>query len=279
MKRFILLLSLIEVFMFSVSSKEYLPIVREGVEWGNCRQYGYADNGNVSYIFFRNQFKGDSIVEGKTYKKCYQYSGKELNPATDEVVSLMREENGKVYVKPVSDYDCSEYLAYDYESIYANAEKTEEIEIDGQKRRLISNETSRNRLFIEGLGGIDDFDGQTIFSLPLHEPCGCMWSEYITYEKKVGGDIVYKTAFFNPSDPALAGRDAVIADGAGCGRVQGTVGAAIVDGGDGGESYAIFRTDGSVAAAGVAEGRTTIPLPAGIYVASVGGKARRIAVR
>ena len=86
-------------------------------------------------------------------------------------------------------------------------------------------------------------------------------------------------AIVEVSEFPSAGREAVIADGAGCGRVQGTVGAAIVDGGDGGESYAIFRTDGSVAAAGVAEGRTTIPLPAGIYVASVGGKARRIAVR
>ena len=52
---------------------------------------------------------------------------------------------------------------------------------------------------------------------------------------------------------------------------------AVVEGDD--VPYAIFSTDGTEAASGVAKGRTTIPLPAGIYVARIGGTSRRIAVR
>ena len=107
--------------------------------------------------------------------------------------------------------------------------------------------------------------------MTLYVPEGAKAAYEAANHWKDFGAIVEVTEF--PS----AGREAVIAEGAISGRAFGAAGEAVVEGDD--VPYAIFSTDGTEVASGVAEGRTTIPLPAGIYVASVGGKARRIAVR
>ena len=111
------------------------------------------------------------------------------------------------------------------------------------------------------------------------------YSEQMTLYVPEGAKAAYEAAAYWKNFGAIvevsefpsAGREAVIADGSESGRAFGAAGEAVVDGNN--VPYAIFRTDGTEVALGVAEGRTTIPLPAGIYVASVGGKARRIAVR
>lgn len=107
--------------------------------------------------------------------------------------------------------------------------------------------------------------------MTLYVPEGAKAAYEAANHWKDFGVIVEVTEF--PS----AGHEAVIADGAGSGRAFGAAGEAVVEGDD--VPYAIFSTDGTEAASGVAKGRTTIPLPAGIYVARIGGTSRRIAVR
>lgn len=74
-----------------------------------------------------------------------------------------------------------------------------------------------------------------------------------------------------------AGREAVIAGGGNAARAFGAQGAAVIEGE--GARYAIFTTDGREVASGIADGRTEVPLPQGIYVARTGSTSHRIAVR
>ncbi len=43
-------------------SSDYVPIVREGVEWGHKAVLGYGSTAIVKY--YRMQLKGDSVVNG-----------------------------------------------------------------------------------------------------------------------------------------------------------------------------------------------------------------------
>ena len=75
---------------------EYVPFVREGVEWGYY-QYNPVhpeDNGII-----RLQFEGDTLLDGKTYKKLYMYKGCDLTPDKGTLIDFMREENKIVYSK------------------------------------------------------------------------------------------------------------------------------------------------------------------------------------
>ncbi|MDD6777590.1 MAG: hypothetical protein PUD91_00950, partial [Bacteroidales bacterium] len=74
-----------------------------------------------------------------------------------------------------------------------------------------------------------------------------------------------------------AGREAVIAGGGNAARAFGAQGAAVIEGE--GARYAIFTTDGREVASGIADGRTEVPLPQGIYVARTATATHRIAVR
>ena len=49
---------------------EYVPLVREGVEWGYF-QYNPVHPENNGII--RLQFEGDTLLNGKTYKKLRNY--------------------------------------------------------------------------------------------------------------------------------------------------------------------------------------------------------------
>ena len=66
---------------------EYVPFVRENVEWFDGDKY---------------RFIGDTIVEGKTYKKCYQSNS---CPFEDNMrlYGLAREEDRVVYCLRPSD--------------------------------------------------------------------------------------------------------------------------------------------------------------------------------
>ena len=96
----------------------YLPLVREGVRWHYVKKdynFGDVDYQETRYFY---EFKGDSIFEGKTYKKCYVTSD---NPEYNGLVALVREENKRVYRFFVDDkwasvasYDNKPMLIYDF---------------------------------------------------------------------------------------------------------------------------------------------------------------------
>lgn len=92
----------------------YVPVVREGIEWGYVDDYFAFDLGG--YNFFRLQFKGDTIVDGVDYKKLYAYSAPELDVKKATLYALMREEDKKVYSRMMTgmDADGDERMLYDF---------------------------------------------------------------------------------------------------------------------------------------------------------------------
>lgn len=318
MKKVLLSLALAAVSAlptFADSSSDYVPIVREGVEWGH-KAYGkfYAKD---TTVYYREQLKGDTIIEGKTYKKCYRYTENKLNTATANLAAFIREENKRVYVYPnihrnfdhggfvVKDLsmtkDEKEYLVYDFN--LANTGETEvlcdiyktyvkevrDTIVGGQSRKIYTlSEKTRSwgeftkRVVLEGVGSIYDEPFNTgDYIFPYQDQyvgeTYWLWSRHITYEKNVGGDIVYKSQYFDENDPALKpGGVNTVADGGA--RVYGTGGAVVIDGD--GVGYVVFTADGRLLLEGSADGRTEIPLAAGLYIVKTStGTATKVVVR
>lgn len=74
-----------------------------------------------------------------------------------------------------------------------------------------------------------------------------------------------------------AGVEAVLSDGAADVRVYGTDGAAVIDGD--GVGYAVYSADGLQVATGIADGKTEISLPSGLYIVRTSSRATKIAVK
>ena len=99
MKRLLLLIAVSIVWSGSVlqaQEYEYVPLVQEGVEWGYY-QYNPVHPENNGFI--RLQFEGDTLLDGKTYKKLYMYKGCDFTSDRSTLVDFMREENKTVYSK------------------------------------------------------------------------------------------------------------------------------------------------------------------------------------
>ena len=90
----------------------YVPFVREGVKWVyyyyNGNDY-YPANPNLAsgMVYLNLEFKGDTVINGKTYKAMHKYYGEAINEENDTIPIYMREEGKVVYaIVP----DCKFYL-------------------------------------------------------------------------------------------------------------------------------------------------------------------------
>ena len=106
-----LLLTLLCGMAAQAQTNDYQPLVREGVRWVNYQEAFYDD---YSCYFYNYEFHGDTIINNKTYKKCYRYSGKSLDLKRDTAFCAMRDEGHKVYEVP---FDLYEDFASAYWSI------------------------------------------------------------------------------------------------------------------------------------------------------------------
>lgn len=119
------------IYTSEMTSEEndYTPLVREGVKW-DCSMsviYGPSIEGEV--FKYTIEFKGDTIINEKTYKRCY-YTFETNSIATNDIPrAFLREDVGekKVYVllnddykinvpytPPTYDTDSGEKLLYDF---------------------------------------------------------------------------------------------------------------------------------------------------------------------
>ena len=71
---------------------EYVPFVREGVQW-EC----LCCLGNQKYTHFTLELKDDAEINGKTYKAMHKYSGECIDSENDTVLVYLREEDRIVY--------------------------------------------------------------------------------------------------------------------------------------------------------------------------------------
>ena len=90
---------------------EYIPLVRDGVEWGYSQQlFGKS--------YYRNLIQADTIVNDIAYKKFYTF--KSCSETADENLAFIRESGKQVYITfnkllmPVESLCDREYLIYDF---------------------------------------------------------------------------------------------------------------------------------------------------------------------
>lgn len=111
--RKVILLSILLGAAGWVQSAEYayVPLVREGAEWGYSMQlFGQS--------YYRNLIQGDTIIRGESYKKFYTFEHCEATE--DENLAFVRESDKRVYITfnqvlmPVESLYNSEYLIYDF---------------------------------------------------------------------------------------------------------------------------------------------------------------------
>lgn len=66
---------------------EYVPLVREGTEWGYSQQL-------IGKSYYRNLIAGDTIVNGTAYKKFYTFQ--DCVATDDENLAFVREADKRV---------------------------------------------------------------------------------------------------------------------------------------------------------------------------------------
>ncbi len=120
MKKTILILTLAVLGLSQAVAHEYeyVPFVREGVKWTySICDYHYwefhTDPERGDDMTYRTlEIKGDTVINGKTYKAMHKYSGDAINEENDTIPVYLREENKVVYgIIPDGKYydDCPVY--------------------------------------------------------------------------------------------------------------------------------------------------------------------------
>ncbi|MCQ2287495.1 MAG: hypothetical protein MJZ74_00150 [Muribaculaceae bacterium] len=113
MKHLIFTISILLLTDFAAKAQEqledYQPLVREGVEWVNYYQEESALPEYVCTFLYSYEFRGDSVCNGLTYKKCYLNITPDFKKIAEQSnyfsfdtsvpVALFREDEMKVYVK------------------------------------------------------------------------------------------------------------------------------------------------------------------------------------
>ena len=167
---------------------EYTPLVDESLMWSYCDVVKQeVDQYDLTYT--RYYFKGDTVINGTTYKKLYQ----EDCDGAIGYVAAMREDGVKVYMADNELPDAGEKLIYDFGLSVGDDMDGNELQDAG----LVQTEDGERMRFdfefdtwIEGIGSLER---------PLHEPL----SPVLLYElgvrlnwQKRDGVIVYKTDGF-----------------------------------------------------------------------------------
>jgi len=133
MKKIITLLIL--MCSLSVMAQEYTPLVREGVKWNCVLCYRNVWLPEKNYdCKYHIEFKGDTIIDDKTYQKCYYIFEDSANYPNDIPRAFVREDvaTKQVYVLHNPEYsndnsanesNATEVLLYDFGNI-TNASQT-----------------------------------------------------------------------------------------------------------------------------------------------------------
>ena len=219
-------LSLLSVLLLaSLAAQAYVPLVREGVKWVYNDEYNDFDEVTINgWVVNRNytiEFKGDTIIDGKTYKKCYRQSDVDLNGKQNamfcsdtEPVAFVREENGVVYsinkvdnyiwepylimLRPDFNYDSNEQVIYDFNNI-DNAEVTT-VEVGGIPCKAIK--YNRFGLVVESIG-VDNIEGGDLLCpVPDFIFSTSMWYSWISlhHVEDAQGNIIYKGKAYQESE-------------------------------------------------------------------------------
>ena len=123
------ILALLGISQLTAQDYEYVPFVREGVKW----VYSFHDENDDSGQFrlLNLELKGDTVINGKTYKAMHKYYGDAINEENDTIPVFLREDDKVVYgivpdgrkysdcplgctYNSVDFYDGQEHVLYDF---------------------------------------------------------------------------------------------------------------------------------------------------------------------
>ncbi len=172
----------------SAQEYEYVPLVREGIEWRYSGDFG----------IYHYQIKGDSLVNDTLYKKMYRYETCELEKDSP-LRALVREQDKKVYARGVVKGDEKEYLIYDFlvqegdevilysdvafwgSSDWGIVDWIETVQIGNHLRRKFKIGLNEH---IEGIGGIHQDWFVPLFALAACTP-DCNYYQQLDYVKNL----------------------------------------------------------------------------------------------
>ena len=168
MKRIVLfsMLALLGMTQAVAQEYEYFPLVREGVKWVySISDYHYFDDyltnpaRGDNMVYRTIEIKGDTIINGKTYKVVHKYSGDAINEENDTMPAYLREEDKMVYaIIPTHRYSYDDALVSNFK---ITTDEYYDLLESGQEFLLYDFQDP-----ITYWGNLDE-DG--IFNLDLHE--------------------------------------------------------------------------------------------------------------
>ena len=210
----------------------YVPFVREGVKWVyyyyNGDDYYPADPNLASGMVYLNlEFKGDTVINGKTYKAMHKYYGEAINEENDTIPIYMREEGKVVYAIvpdckfyldcPIGNYEGSaedfnameqgrEFVLYDFSDpvAYWNQAFNQQDWLTGIDTITVGKHLAKRytgehwgRFYIiEGIG----FDASSCYTLCFFMPMSTGYGDvYFGLSHVIeGGEIIYATDNYDP---------------------------------------------------------------------------------
>ena len=238
---FLIAFSIIAIFQAVAQEYEYVPFVRESVKWVYYyvnefeTEQSHLPRGTFYYIL---EFKGDTIINGKSYKCLHKYSGNSSS-SNDTIPVYMREDNkvvysivpdGKRYVDcPIGNhisnpYNGQEFVLYDFNDPIGFCEANftrpeydyypytfEYIDTlttsSGTLKRYIGRLFDVFNIYlIEGIG-FDGYDIGYTLELIIGEPADAVFHLSHVVEN---GKIIYKGVNYDPDN--MTGIDEVVAD-------------------------------------------------------------------
>ena len=293
----------------SLQVHAYVPMVREGVEWGYyCNA---VDWGPAGKYYYRIQYSGDTLIDGKEFTRAWIYQTQKLDMLNGALSGVcLRDEDGVVYRYLSKEFSKDRWLISNgiafgkfvgnnpddypikdiiYEFYDENTNVQELVEIDDCQRAIWSSSwiLDPNQKFdiLEGAGPIKhqekgfDQTGNVVFpSINLYAN-GIYSDHYLLYERRVDtGEIVYKSPMYDEfiaGDPTVVGIEGVRIDVTE--RLLVTVDHLSVRSASADTPLTLYRADGSTAATGT--GTVTAPA-AGLYVvASPGAGSQKVMLR
>lgn len=93
-------MALLGISQMKAQESDYTPFVREGVQWVCYFENNKGDNYmgfELGRTFFTLEIKGDTVIDGKSYKAMHKYSGDAIDPMNDTILVYLREEGRIVY--------------------------------------------------------------------------------------------------------------------------------------------------------------------------------------
>ena len=236
------LLALLGMTQLGAQGYEYVPFVREGVKWVYCYtnvgdDYRPADP-NLAYgiVYLTLEIKGDTIINGESYKAMHKYYGDAINEENDTIPIYLREEgqivygivpDGKTFPDcPIGNrfegayffeklYDGKEFILYDFNDpeAYWNAEANNEENMDYYEplsidiisigsnlaKRHVGRMGSQDFYQIEGIGVDASGSGYTLFPF---RPMATGVDTYFQLSHVIeDGEIIYKSVNYKAPDP------------------------------------------------------------------------------